>query len=541
MSVLPSQRTSLYVGDIPQDLPNPEDSLHHLFNSVAPVVSLKVCRDLSTQKSLGYAYVNFQNSADADKALDALNFTEIVPGHQIRVMIAIRDPILRKNGTNNLFVKKLDPAINAKALQEAFSEFGRLLSTKVALDSDGKSKGYGFVQFDSADAAKAAMKMDGKKIGAFEVTVAQFVRRSERDAQAERTFTNIYAKNISSDLSDEEVKEVFESFGVIATFFVSGHPQHPTKFAIVTYAAHESAVQAIEKLNGSTESKLCSSEVTLTVCRALKRSERMRAKKKLPTLYQSQGRNLYVKHLGEDVTQTQLEELFSPFGKISSCALMKDQSGIFRGFAFVCFESREDAMNAMRELGGKTLTNGKRPLYVSQAEQKDMRSRLLQQRRTVMRQQPCMGPPMGMYNQPWTRPFPMNPMGYGNMSSMPPFVPAPMMRRQIPPMMQQQRSPMMLQNHFTQPPPPTVHHNQRRPGSIDPNQLAQLSPEECKNVLGETLYTRIVEINPQQAAKITGMLLEMGTTEILEVLEDSAALHAKVNEAISVLQQHSTQ
>ena len=66
-----------------------------------------------------------------------------------------------------------------------------------------------------------------------------------------------------------------------------------------------------------------------------------------------------------------------------------------------------------------------------------------------------------------------------------------------------------------------------------------MSPEEQKNALGERLYVKIQELRPMQAAKITGMLLEMDTPEILHVLEDVSMLRAKIDEAVAVLKQHS--
>ena len=68
--------------------------------------------------------------------------------------------------------------------------------------------------------------------------------------------------------------------------------------------------------------------------------------------------------------------------------------------------------------------------------------------------------------------------------------------------------------------------------------LAAMSSEEQKNALGERLYARIYAVNPDQAAKITGMLLEMDTTEILNVLEDDAVLKNKIDEALTVLRAH---
>lgn len=47
-------------------------------------------------------------------------------------------------------------------LQETFQKFGNILSCKVVTSDDGKSKGYGFVQFETEASAKAAIeKLNG--------------------------------------------------------------------------------------------------------------------------------------------------------------------------------------------------------------------------------------------------------------------------------------------------------------------------------------------------------------------------------------------
>lgn len=56
--------SSLYVGDLDSSVD--ESKLYDLFSQVAPVVSVKICRDMTRRSSLGYAYVNFSSPIDGD-------------------------------------------------------------------------------------------------------------------------------------------------------------------------------------------------------------------------------------------------------------------------------------------------------------------------------------------------------------------------------------------------------------------------------------------------------------------------------------------
>jgi hypothetical protein len=56
-----------------------------------------------------------------------------------------------------------------------------------------------------------------------------------------------------------------------------------------------------------------------------------------------------------------------------------------------------------------------------------------------------------------------------------------------------------------------------------------------QSALGECLYALVQEHQPEQAGRITGMLLELGQEEVLLLLGSNDALMSKIEEALSVL------
>lgn len=74
----------------------------------------------------------------------------------MRIMWCQRDPLRRKTGVGNLYVKNLSPSISSARLESIFCKFGTILSCKVA-EENGRSKGFGFVQFDKEESAMEAL------------------------------------------------------------------------------------------------------------------------------------------------------------------------------------------------------------------------------------------------------------------------------------------------------------------------------------------------------------------------------------------------
>merc|ERR1711976_346822 len=69
-------------------------------------------------------------------------------------------------------------------------------------------------------------------------------------------------------------------------------------------------------------------------------------------------------------------------------------------------------------------------------------------------------------------------------------------------------------------------------------QQQSIPQQQQKKMLGEKLYPLIYESEPERAPKITGMLLEMDNGELLHLLEAPEARASKIQEAITVLENH---
>ncbi|XXG56200.1 hypothetical protein AAC387_Pa03g3681 [Persea americana] len=592
--------TSLYVGDLE---PNVTDSqLYDLFSQLGPVVSVRVCRDINTRRSLGYAYVNYSNTQDASRALDMLNFTPL-NNKPIRIMYSHRDPSIRKSGAANIFIKNLDKAIDNKALHDTFSTFGNILSCKIATDASGQSKGYGFVQFDLEEAAQNAIdKLNGMLLNDKQVFVGPFLRKQEREIATNKTkFNNVYVKNFSESTTEEDLKKLFGEFGTITSVVVMREGDGKSKcFGFVNFENADDAARAVEALNGKKFD-----EKEWYVGKAQKKSEReMELKGRFDQSMKEavdkfQGANLYLKNLDDSIGDDKLRELFSEFGTITSCKVMRDPSGISRGSGFVAFSTPEEASRALAEMNGKIVVS--KPLYVALAQRKEDRKARLQfsQMRPVAIPPPMaprmpMYPPSGpvgqqlFYGQAPPALMPPQP-GFGYQQQIVPgmrpgggpmpnfFVPivpqgqqgqrpggrragaGPVQQTQQPvPMLQQQMLPRGGRVYRYPPgrnmpegPMPGVAGGMlsvpydmggmpvREPQPIPigalASALANATPEQQRTMLGESLYPLVDAIEHDMAAKVTGMLLEMDQTEVLHLLESPEALKSKVAEAMDVL------
>lgn len=563
---------ALYVGDLHPDVN--ESNLFEIFNAVAQVASVRVCRHAISRVSLGYAYINFHSVPDAERVLDTMNYTDI-KGRMCRLMWSQRDPSLRKSGKGNIYIKNLDSKIDSKDLYDTFSIFGNIISCKVVTDrKTGESRGFGFVHFETQEAAQEAIdKVNGNVINDKVVYVAQFVKKD--DHLKAQKWTNLFAKNVPKVWTAEDLKKKFEEFGEVSSCVIVKDDNDKSKgFGFVDFKEHEDAKKAVAALHDSeleiderTEEQIKKGvkPYKLFVCRFMKDAERKRKLEKERLAHRQEvykkylGKNLYVRNLADDVDDDTLRGEFAACGTIESCKIIRDDKKASRGFGFVCFSTKEEAQNALRKNG--QMFHGK-PLYIAMWQPREERQNIMQQRKNM----PGMLP-QGMnvmYNQ-------MNPM-YGNVGRIPQmgrgfprgqmgggrYNPQQMYMMQMQQMQQQSRGRgggrgrggnrgrNANQGNQKQAPQQQQQQQQQAPqqtqGPLTTASLASATPDQQKNMIGERLYPLVFNVNAEKAGKITGMLLDgMDTTDLLNLLETPEFLNTKIKEAMDVLEQSESQ
>ncbi|HMQ16613.1 MAG TPA: RNA-binding protein [Phycisphaerae bacterium] len=81
------------------------------------------------------------------------------------------------------------------------------------------------------------------------------------------------------------------------------------------------------------------------------------------------GKKLYVGNLSYSITDTDLEQLFSPHGQVESAQVITDrETGRSKGFGFVEMSSSEEAQAAITALNGQQ--HDGRALTVNEAKPK---------------------------------------------------------------------------------------------------------------------------------------------------------------------------
>lgn len=259
----PSMRRSgkgnVFVKNLAKSFDNKQ--LFDLFSSFGLVLSCKVALDASGV-SKGYGFVQFNSEASLKHAVRTLNgsffgeqYLHVCPFVSRRQWDA--SPVF-----TNVYVKNLAPTATDADLKMIFGEFGAISSAVVMRDAKGKSRKFGFVNFENAEAAATAVeKTNGTVVDEKELYVARAQRKKNRVESLKAEFkvnkmkqdvrvpkgVNLYVKNLDDSVNDDQkLQDLFSEFGTITSCKVMVHLNGMSKgVGFVEFSTSEEASAAV--------------------------------------------------------------------------------------------------------------------------------------------------------------------------------------------------------------------------------------------------------------------------------------------------------
>ncbi|KXH49301.1 CC1-like family splicing factor [Colletotrichum salicis] len=146
--------------------------LKAFFEKVGPVNEAQIVKDRISQRSKGVGYVEFKNEESVTQALQLTGQKLLGIPIIVQLTEAEKNRQVRNSETTNahpnsipfhrLYVGNIHFNVTEQDLQAVFEPFGELEFVQLQKDDNGRSRGYGFVQYREASQAREALeKMNG--------------------------------------------------------------------------------------------------------------------------------------------------------------------------------------------------------------------------------------------------------------------------------------------------------------------------------------------------------------------------------------------
>ncbi|XP_041926722.1 ELAV-like protein 2 isoform X1 [Alosa sapidissima] len=314
-------KTNLIVNYLPQNMT--QEELKSLFGSIGEIESCKLVRDKITGQSLGYGFVNYAEPKDAEKAINTLNGLRL---QTKTIKVSYARPSSASIRDANLYVSGLPKTMTQKELEQLFSQYGRIITSRILVDQvTGVSRGVGFIRFDRRVEAEEAIKgLNGQK-----------------PPGASEPITVKFANNPSQKTSQALLSQLYQS---------------PNRRYPGPLAQQAQRFRLDNLLNMAYGVKSRFSPMAIEGVSSL-------AGINLPG-HAGTGWCIFVYNLAPDADESILWQMFGPFGAVTNVKVIRDFStNKCKGFGFVTMTNYDEAAMAIASLNGYRL--GDRVLQVS--------------------------------------------------------------------------------------------------------------------------------------------------------------------------------
>jgi len=535
----PSLRKSglgnIFVKNLDKSIDN--KTLYDTFSMFGNILSCKVATNQKGE-SLGYGFVHYESDESAANSIQRVN-GKIIAGQKVIVapFMSKRERGNTNTGTfTNVYVKNIPEDATQEDMDKLFAAHGAVTSSMLATDENTKFKGFGFVNFETAEQASAAVDaLNGHEIttpsGAKKLVVCRAQKKEEREKELRDKFeqikqerqkkyegVNLYVKNLSDTTDEEKLREEFKQFGSITSVKIMADSSNKTRgFGFVCFSTSEEATKALTEMNG----RMLDNK-PLYVALAQRKEFR---RTQLEAQYQSRSK---VGVPPPQMYPPQGQPMFYSPGMPGPRNFIYPQQIIPRRWPNgPGGPPQMMVMGGPRPAGYQLMpVNGRNPqiqggAQIARAPNGNARGA----RRSAAGLAQGQQGPQGGKGAPRRA------------------VPGQQGVRYTENVRNQNRADQQAADEVTGAEPSPVVPDASGADAEAPltiSMLASAPEEQKKQMIGERLFPLIKQVEPGLAGKITGMLLEMDNGELIHLIESKEALQEKVAEAVSVLNEHST-
>jgi nucleolin len=281
-------------------------------------------------------------------------------------------------GTTTVFVANLNFSVDDDVIKGAFKECGSITNIKWLSDRDsGRFKGCGFLEFESAEAAAAAIAKNGEDLmdRPMKVTPAE-----TKPARADKPgFTQpqevgepnleVYVGNLSYDIDDAKIKAAMEQCGTITQIrWITDRESGEFKGAgFITFSSLEESAKAIGMHGADVMGR------PLKCSYAKGRPERPGGgaggdRKKFENKLSEKPdgcTKIFCGNLPYDINDDTMKSFFKDCGSVTAIRWLTDKTtGDFKGVGFIDFDSEGAVELAVKKAGEYC---GSRPIRIDYA------------------------------------------------------------------------------------------------------------------------------------------------------------------------------
>lgn len=228
----------------------------------------------------------------------------------------------RENTT--ILVTNLPAEVTQTKTRQYFKEYGHINSMTLKTEADNQSS-TALIEFQTPEEAQSALLRDGK----------YFVDRQIQVIPG--TGLTLYVTNFPPTTDDLQLRKLFKDCGEIFSIrWPSLKYNTHRRFCYISFRTAEGAAAAT-KLDGQ----------SLGGVYKLVSKYSNPAKKKDREGAMAEGRELHITSLDPTLTEDDLKEVFSKYGKVEKVNILKNRVGESKSAAFVSFEKKEEATAAL--------------------------------------------------------------------------------------------------------------------------------------------------------------------------------------------------